>query len=1166
MKKCALVLVLVVWCISSFSQGWRKDEMQVRIHIEKQEDLLLLHNLRINMDYPAADFNSARAYLIPAEFEKVKSLGLAYEIEIEDLIKYSENIWVGEDQYHSYQQIVDIADSLVEYFPAICKKFIFGNSLGNRQCFALKISDNVATDEPEPEVMFDGGIHGDEAIGPEIMIRFARNIVLAYGTNSYITDLIDNREIWLYLMVNPDGRENNSRYNNAGVDLNRDWQYMWDAWGGSPGPCSQPESKHLRDCMYNQQFVVHTTYHSGIVFLSCPWSYRPPDAPDWAHIQALGNIYASESGYSNLPVEPGYNGMYAINGSTKDSNYGIMGSISWSMEISEIKKPPASQITTFYNYNYGAMMAMIEHAGYGLHGTVTDASSGTPVAAIIFVDNSLPCYSDPVGGDYHKYMIPGTYSVKVMANGYQTQTIPNVQVTALNATILDVQLQPQDGHFAYRFTASQIPDNNHSDEGNTKAALGAPDNVNYSVGKNGWCVLDMQVPVTDASGPDIRVHEGDASPEGYTCYAGATMDGPWISLGTATGTAEFDIAQSGLPEARFFKILDDGDGQQNVNDAGFDLDAVEVLEESNGVYLTMFEFEIDDSNGNNNGKVDPGETVDIIVTLKNNGNVTAENVTGTLSTVASYINIITGTVNFGNIQQGQSVQGTFTLEAEATTPNGYTVNMELDVESNSGAYSNTFMMSFVVGQIPVLIVDLDDNNSSGPAMQTAIQANGVSVEYVTALPADLSVYASVFVCLGIYSDNHVLTTSEGQLLSAFLNSGGMLYMEGGDTWYYDDQTAVHAMFNINATGDGSGDLGTINGQAGAFTEGMSYSYSGENNYIDHIEPVSPAFKIFQNQSPAYGTGIAFEGAGFRTIGCSHEFGGLSDAAAPSTKALLMKEYLIFFGILPEGIQANFTANQTGICAGESVQFSDNSFGNITSWSWEFPGGSPAASIEENPVVEYASEGEFDVTLTVSDGTNTHSVTKPGFISVSVAPEAPGTPTGPAEVCTDIEPTSVFTTTGALNADTYTWDIQPSAAGVISGTGTTGTVTWTYMWVGSAEIRVKAINDCGESSFSAPFMVTCELSVGAPEIISGEVSVNVFPNPAKDYFFLQTQGFETAIHIEIADLRGRKLMETEQKSDLNSLTRIRVESLEAGMYLLKVTDNKKSATKRLLINP
>ncbi len=305
--------------------------------------------------------------------------------------------------------------------------------------------------------------------------------------------------------------------------------------------------------------------------------------------------------------------MYPINGSTKDGNYGIMSSISWSMEISYSKHPPASQIMQYYNWNVPSMIAMIEYAGYGLDGIVTDATTGDPVTAAIFVNDYFPTYSDPTAGDYHKYVLPGTYSITVVANGYQSQTINNIVVTSNNSTTTNFQLQPQDGHFVYKFSSSQIEGNNEADEGLTPAVIGSPDNINYSIGKSGWCVLDMQHPIADGPGPDFIVQEGDTSPEGFTCYVGETIDGPWISVGAGTGTSQFDIAVSGLIEAQFIKIVDDGDWAAIAPDAGFDLDAIEALEPISGVYLTLFEYIVDDNAGNNNGKIDPGETVDTIV-------------------------------------------------------------------------------------------------------------------------------------------------------------------------------------------------------------------------------------------------------------------------------------------------------------------------------------------------------------------------------------------------------------------------------------------------------------------------------------------------------------------------------------------------------------------------
>ncbi len=209
----------------------------------------------------------------------------------------------------------------------------------------------------------------------------------------------------------------------------------------------------------------------------------------------------------------------------------------------------------------------------------------------------------------------------------------------------------------------------------------------------------------------------------------------------------------------------------------------------------------------------------------------------------------------------------------------------------------------------------------------------------------------------------MLSSSEGQELADYLNNGGNLYMEGGDTWYYDNQTPVHGMFNINGTSDGSSDLGTILGQTGTITEGMSFNYSGDNSWIDHIEPISPAEMIFENQSPNYGTAVAYDEGSYRTIGASHEFGGLDDGSSPSTKEELMSTLSWISWELPQTFQAAFASNTTNTCIEEVIEYYDMSSGGAISWEWEFEGGSPATSTNQNPMVAYFSSGTFDVTLT-----------------------------------------------------------------------------------------------------------------------------------------------------------------------------------------------------------
>ncbi len=212
-----------------------------------------------------------------------------------------------------------------------------------------------------------------------------------------------------------------------------------------------------------------------------------------------------------------------------------------------------------------------------------------------------------------------------------------------------------------------------------------------------------------------------------------------------------------------------------------------------------------------------------------------------------------------------------------------------------GFYSVT-----IVERLPVYVYDRDGSGNSGPEIASRIGDMGVYVEYSRNLPTDLDAYQSIFVCLGIFgAGSHVLTTTEGQALAAYLNGGGNLYMEGGDTWNFDPATAVHPMFHINGVSDGTGDASIIYGVAGTMTGGMYFQYqSGTafNSYIDHLTPQTGAQLILENYSPSYGTAIAYNQGTYRTIGSSLVIGGLIDTGADTTIGDLLAAYLMFFGV------------------------------------------------------------------------------------------------------------------------------------------------------------------------------------------------------------------------------------------------------------------------------
>ena len=211
-------------------------------------------------------------------------------------------------------------------------------------------------------------------------------------------------------------------------------------------------------------------------------------------------------------------------------------------------------------------------------------------------------------------------------------------------------------------------------------------------------------------------------------------------------------------------------------------------------------------------------------------------------------------------------------------------------------------------QTDFLIWDADGNVNSGPGIRSALFGAGYEGVYTTDINpylATLSDYCAIFICLGIYDQTYVLTPGATvNALTSYLDNNGRIYMEGGDTWAYDAPTALHAYFNVIGDRDGFDDLGTLLGMATTFTEGMTFSYSptADNRYVDRLLPDTPAgaYTIFENQSPSYVNGVAYDdgGGSYKTVGVSFELGGLEDGSSPNTKTDLADSIMSFFGCAP----------------------------------------------------------------------------------------------------------------------------------------------------------------------------------------------------------------------------------------------------------------------------
>ena len=626
------------------------------------------------------------------------------DILVEDTSYYVEEMLGpgGKGTYHEYTDLLAELLQLAQDYPGIARLDTLGESHEGRKILCMKVSDNVEVDETEAEILFDGTTHGDEWITEEVVLFMTRYLIENYGFDPTVTALVENREIFLVPMVNPDGVTDRSRYNAAGVDLNRDYGYQWEGWGGSGSPFSQPELRAMWSLHQDRQYTICISYHSGTEFISLPWSYHPDRTMDHDHYSHISQLYSSPSGYS---YGQGYHSMYEIHGSSKDTFYGCVGALGWTIEVSYTKTPPAADIEYYCEKNREGMLILMENAGKGVWGTVRDLDTGEPLQAIVTVrEIDWSVFTDPEVGDFHKFLLPGTYSLHVQAPGHLPVTVEDVPVDGGEAICIDVDLQADgSGAFAFRTVSCYTADpyDAHANHSLTPWSLGFPDNVSLSIGVEGWIVQDLGAAyeVIDQPGYDFIVYEGDLSDEGFSVYGGSDCHGPWYLIGSGTGTTEFDLQGSGLSRARYLKVVDDGDGSPSDPFAGMELDAIVVASQPEGVCLNYQGSTLDDSlGGNDNGVPEVGEMVDIRVILVNNGLTDAPSVYALLSSDDPHVTVRKDSSAYGDIGSGETGASelTYKVKVSEDCPDPHYPELLLDIRADGG-YIAEASFDFAVG-------------------------------------------------------------------------------------------------------------------------------------------------------------------------------------------------------------------------------------------------------------------------------------------------------------------------------------------------------------------------------------------------------------------------------------------------------------------------------------
>jgi len=348
--------------------------------------------------------------------------------------------------YHNYTQLTAELDRLVREHPDLAKVYSLGQTVEGRELAVIQISRGVNQERVllKPMMKLVGNMHGNEAVGRELLLALATLILRDHEQEPRLARILDTTDLHILASLNPDGFENSTkgvcrgyhvgtgRHNGNMVDLNRAFP-TWDDVGETRATLvnrSEPEVAAVIGWVLDQPFVLSANFHDGAVVANYPYDDSNLDnglksvTPDDATFVSLSRLYAARhrtmSRGSGLCDEDNFPGgitngaeWYVVEGGMQDFNYLFSNCMEITVELSCCKYPLEATLQGHWEDNREALLAYVEAVQTGLRGVVTEAGSGAAVASaniqVAGIDKNV---TTSLRGEYWRLLAPGKYCVR----------------------------------------------------------------------------------------------------------------------------------------------------------------------------------------------------------------------------------------------------------------------------------------------------------------------------------------------------------------------------------------------------------------------------------------------------------------------------------------------------------------------------------------------------------------------------------------------------------------------------------------------------------------------------------------------------------------------------------------------------------------------------------
>uniref|UniRef100_A0A3Q3F7S0 Carboxypeptidase X (M14 family), member 1a n=1 Tax=Labrus bergylta TaxID=56723 RepID=A0A3Q3F7S0_9LABR len=380
-------------------------------------------------------------------------------------------------RHHNYKEMRKLMKSVTDECPDITHVYTIGKSYTGLKLYVMVISDNPSKHElGEPEFRYVAGMHGNEALGRELVLNLMQYLCREYKKgNQRVVKLVTETRIHLLPSMNPDGYEAayekgselagwaEGRYSFEGIDLNHNFpdlnNIMWDAQEAAADPSKvtnhyipipeyytqedafvSPETRAVISWMQDIPFVLSANLHGGELVVTYPFDCTRDWAPqedtptaDNAFFRWLATVYASTNlvmanpdrricHYEDFQKHNNIiNGgaWHTVPGSMNDFSYLHTNCFEVTVELSCDKFPHASELPVEWENNKESLLVYMEQIHRGIKGVIRDKLTKQGITdAVVKVEDHDHDIRSAADGDYWRLLNPGDYKVVVWAEGY----------------------------------------------------------------------------------------------------------------------------------------------------------------------------------------------------------------------------------------------------------------------------------------------------------------------------------------------------------------------------------------------------------------------------------------------------------------------------------------------------------------------------------------------------------------------------------------------------------------------------------------------------------------------------------------------------------------------------------------------------------------------------